>query len=277
MYSSPNDHKQRFTNIINKAVSRAKACPLLVAGDCNAPHQAWGYPQSRLKGIDLWQVTTSSFSQIRRSPQEPETPEKLKCAPVVEMRGDDMAHVVWDLAHERLIELYVDADLSVFDLSIEHRNQTNDTATLDATLALKIHNVGVKCATITAEKDVLEKYHLKHMWMSPHAGIRNALGGAVFREPMVCRNILPLVKQWCRPIIIARHAFGDQYNGQDFVVPGPGTLQIKYSPTIGAPYNLEARRPARERYFADWLGAKPQEEECLQLQATPRFYQPQSI
>ncbi|KAH6938487.1 hypothetical protein HPB50_010006 [Hyalomma asiaticum] len=165
--------------------------------------------------------------------------EKLKCGPVVEMRGDDMARVVWDLVRERLIQPYVDADLQVFDLSIEHRNQTNDMVTLEAAEALKTHNVGVKCATITAEKDVLEKYHLKRMWMSPNAAIRNALGGAVFREPIVCRNIPPLVKQWRKPIIIARHAFGDQYNGKDFVVPGPGTLQIKYSPTIGAPYNVD--------------------------------------
>ncbi|KAL3186801.1 hypothetical protein MRX96_026948 [Rhipicephalus microplus] len=164
--------------------------------------------------------------------------EKLKCGPIVEMRGDDMARVVWDLVRERLIQPYVDADLQVFDLSIEHRNQTNDMITLEAAEALKTHNVGVKCATITAEKDVLEKYHLKRMWMSPNAAIRNALGGAVFREPIVCRNIPPLVKQWRKPIIIARHAFGDQYNGKDFVVPGPGTLQIKYSPTIGAPYDV---------------------------------------
>ncbi|KAH7977852.1 hypothetical protein HPB49_003760 [Dermacentor silvarum] len=111
--------------------------------------------------------------------------------------------------------------------------------------ALKIRDVGVKCATITAEKVVLEKYYLKRMWMSPNTAIRNALGGAVFPELIVCRNIPPRVKQWCRPIIIARHAFRDQYNGKDFVVPRPGTLQIKYSPTIGARYNLENMKQAR--------------------------------
>ncbi|XP_037565279.1 isocitrate dehydrogenase [NADP] cytoplasmic-like [Dermacentor silvarum] len=165
--------------------------------------------------------------------------EKLNCGPVVEIWGDDMAHVVWDLVHERLIEPYVDADLTVFDISMKHRHQINGTVTLDAPQALKIRDVGVKCATITAEKVVLEKYYLKRMWMSPNTAIRNALGGAVFPELIVCRNIPPRVKQWCRPIIIARHAFRDQYNGKDFVVPRPGTLQIKYSPTIGARYNLE--------------------------------------
>ncbi|KAH9369813.1 hypothetical protein HPB48_019152 [Haemaphysalis longicornis] len=127
--------------------------------------------------------------------------EKLKCGPVVEMRGDDMARVVWDLVREKLIEPYVQADLNVFDLSIENRNTTNDAVTLEAADALKTFNVGVKCATITAEKDVLEKYHLKRMFKSPNAAIRNALGGAVFREPIVCRNIPPLVKQWRKPII----------------------------------------------------------------------------
>ncbi|KAH7978601.1 hypothetical protein HPB49_006085 [Dermacentor silvarum] len=148
-----------------------------------------------------------------------------------------MARVVWNLLRERLIEPYVDADLRVFDLSIEHRNQINDTVTREATQALKINNVGFKCATITSEKDILENYYLKRTWLSPSAVIRNALDGAVFREPMVCRNITRLVKQSRKPIIIARHAFGDQYNGKDFVVPGPGTLQIKYS-SIGVPYTL---------------------------------------
>ncbi|XP_037557438.1 isocitrate dehydrogenase [NADP] cytoplasmic [Dermacentor silvarum] len=158
-----------------------------------------------------------------------------------EMRGDDMARVVSDLIRERLIEPYVDADLRSFDLSIDHRNQTNDTVTLDAAQALKVHNVrGVKCATLRVEKDVLEKYHFKRTWMSPNGAIGNALGGDVFRKPIACRKMPPLVKQWRRPIIIARHAFGDQYKGQDYVAPGSGTLQNKYSPTMGAPYNNHA-------------------------------------
>ncbi|CAN7952062.1 isocitrate dehydrogenase [NADP] cytoplasmic [Ixodes scapularis] len=174
--------------------------------------------------------------------------EKLKCGPIVDLRGDDMARVVWDLVREKLILPYVDMDLKAFDLSIENRNQTNDLVTLEATEALKLYNVGVKCATITAEKDVLEMYHLKRMWKSPNSAIRNALGGALFREPIVCRNIPPLVKQWRKPIIIARHAYGDQYKGKDFVVPGPGVLEIRYTPVTGSPYHIKVHE------FEDTLG-----------------------
>ncbi|KAH7977853.1 hypothetical protein HPB49_003761 [Dermacentor silvarum] len=198
---------------------------------------------SNLRTISSWSRARLPLDERARFSRLPlHSPEKLNCGPVVEIWGDDMAHVVWDLVHERLIEPYVDADLTVFDLSMKHRHQINGTVTLDAPQALKIRDVGVKCATITAEKVVLEKYYLKRMWMSPNTAIRNALGGAVFPELIVCRNIPPRVKQWCRPIIIARHAFRDQYNGKDFVVPRPGTLQIKYSPTIGARYNLEGLR-----------------------------------
>ncbi|XP_037566618.1 isocitrate dehydrogenase [NADP] cytoplasmic-like [Dermacentor silvarum] len=150
-----------------------------------------------------------------------------------------MARVVGHLLQESIIEPCVDTDQRAFHLSIEHRNQTNDNVILEAAQALKLHNVGVKCATITAEKDVAEKYHLKRTWMSPNAAIRNALGGDVFRKPIACRNVPPLMNQWRRSIITACHAFGDQYNSQDFVVRGTGTLQIKYSPSIGAPCNLD--------------------------------------
>ncbi|XP_049519162.1 isocitrate dehydrogenase [NADP] cytoplasmic-like [Dermacentor silvarum] len=168
---------------------------------------------------------------------------KLECGPVVEMRGEDMARIVGDLVPERPIEPYVDTDLRVFDLSIEHGNQTNDMVTLEATRALKVDNVGgVKGATFTAEKDVLEKYRFKRTWMSHNTAICNALGGDVFRKPMVCRNIPPLVKHWRRAIIIARHAFSDQYNDQGFVVPGPGTLQPKYSPSMGAANNIHQNK-----------------------------------
>lgn len=165
--------------------------------------------------------------------------DKLPCGPVVELRGDDMARVVWELVREKLILPYVDADIKAFDLSIENRNVSDDKVTLDATRALKIYNVGVKCATITAEKDVLGMYHLKRMWQSPNAAIRNSLGGALFREPIICRNIPPLIKRWQKPIIIARHAFGDQYSGKDFVVPGPGSLEIRYTPVLGSPYHIK--------------------------------------
>ncbi|KAH7979148.1 hypothetical protein HPB49_008497 [Dermacentor silvarum] len=151
-----------------------------------------------------------------------------------------MARVVGHLLQESLIEPCVDTDPRAFHLSIEHRTQTKDNVILEAVQVLKLHNGGVKCATITAGKDVVEKYHLKHMWMSPNAAIRNAFGGDVFRKPIACRNIPPLMNQWRRSIIIARYVFGDQYNSQDFVVRGTGTLQIKYSPSIGAPCNLDS-------------------------------------
>ncbi|KAH7980029.1 hypothetical protein HPB49_012785 [Dermacentor silvarum] len=160
------------------------------------------------------------------------------CGSVVEIRGDDMARFDWYFVRERLIQPCVDAHLRVFDKAIERLNQINYTVTLEATQAFKIHNVGVKRATITAENDVLEKYHLKRMCVSPNAAIHNTLGGTIFREPKVCRNIPPVVKQWCKPIVIARHAFDYQRNGKDFVVLGPG-IQIKYSPAMGAPYNLD--------------------------------------
>ncbi|XP_037557672.2 isocitrate dehydrogenase [NADP] cytoplasmic [Dermacentor silvarum] len=197
--------------------------------------------------------------------------ETVKCGSVVAIRDDDMGRAVWDLVRKRLVQPYVDDDPRLFDLSIEHRNQTNDTIYLEAAQAYKMHNVGVKCATITAEKDVLEKYHLKRLWMSPNGAIRNAHGGDVFRKPIACRNIPPLMNQWRRSIIIARHAFGDQYNSQDFVVPGPGTLQIKYSPSIGATYNRDARCPVRN--FLGGVGAQLAKRECLELQAMPRIKQ----
>ncbi|XP_037566630.2 isocitrate dehydrogenase [NADP] cytoplasmic-like [Dermacentor silvarum] len=191
---------------------------------------------------------------------------------VVQVRGDDMARIVGDLLQESIIEPCVDTDQRAFHLSIEHRNQTNDTVTLEATQALKLHNVGVKCATMMAEKDVLEKYQLKRTWMSPNAAIRNALGGDVFRKPIACRNIPPLMNKWRRSIITARHAFGDQYNSQDFVVPGPGTLQIKYSPSIGAYYNhdrlMELYLDANLRAFDLSIEHRKEINDTITLQAT---------
>ncbi|XP_077523945.1 isocitrate dehydrogenase [NADP] cytoplasmic-like [Amblyomma americanum] len=165
--------------------------------------------------------------------------ERLKCGPIVEMPGDDMSRVIWDLVRDKLILPYVDIDLKVFDLSIANRNETDNMVTLQARDALKRYNCGVKCATITAERDVLEMYQLKHMWQSPNSVIRNSLGGALFREPIICANVPPLVKQWRKPIVVARHAFGDQHIGRDFVVPGPGTLEVSFTPTIGSPYHLQ--------------------------------------
>ncbi|XP_037275649.2 isocitrate dehydrogenase [NADP] cytoplasmic [Rhipicephalus microplus] len=164
--------------------------------------------------------------------------ERIKCGPIVEMQGDDMSRVIWDLVRDKLITPFLDIDLKVFDLSIANRNETDNMVTLQARDALRRYNCGVKCATITAERDVLEMYHLKRMWKSPNSVIRNSLGGALFREPIICKNVPPLIKQWRKPIVIARHAFGDMYIGKDFVAPGPGSLEVCYTPNIGSPYNL---------------------------------------
>ncbi|XP_077536099.1 isocitrate dehydrogenase [NADP] cytoplasmic-like [Haemaphysalis longicornis] len=164
--------------------------------------------------------------------------ERIKCGPIVEMQGDDMSRVIWDLVRDKLVLPFVHADLKTFDLSIRNRNETENLVTLQARDALRTHHVGVKCATITAERDVLEMYQLKCMWKSPNALIRNSLGGALFREPIICANVPPLVKRWRKPIVIARHAFGDQSMGRDFVVPGPGTLEVSFVPDQGSPYSM---------------------------------------
>ncbi|XP_065298288.1 isocitrate dehydrogenase [NADP] cytoplasmic-like isoform X2 [Dermacentor albipictus] len=164
--------------------------------------------------------------------------DRIKCGPIVEMPGDDMARIIWDLVRDKLIVPFLDIDLKVYDLSIANRNETDNTVTLQALDALGRYNCGVKCATITAERDVLEMYHLKRMWKSPNSLIRNSLGGALFREPIICANVPPLIKQWRKPIIIARHAFGDENIGKDFVVPGPGSLEVRFTPTIGSPYRV---------------------------------------
>ncbi|XP_065309667.1 isocitrate dehydrogenase [NADP] cytoplasmic-like [Dermacentor albipictus] len=164
--------------------------------------------------------------------------DKIKCGPIVEMLGDDMSRVIWEQVRDKLIAPYVDIDLKVYDLSIGNRNETDNMVTLQARDALRRYNCGIKCATITAERDVLEMYQLKRMWQSPNSVIRNALGGALFREPIICANVPPLIKQWRKPIVVARHAFGDQHLGRDFVVPGPGSLDVCYKPDIGSPYRM---------------------------------------
>ncbi|XP_050037007.1 isocitrate dehydrogenase [NADP] cytoplasmic-like [Dermacentor andersoni] len=164
--------------------------------------------------------------------------DRIKCGPIVEILGDDMARVIWDLVRDKLIVPFLDVDLKVYDLSIANRNETDNMVTLQALDALGRYNCGVKCATITAERDVFEMYHLKRMWKSPNSVIRNSLGGALFREPIICANVPPLIKQWRKPIIIARHAFGDENIGKDFVVPGPGSLEVCFTPTVGSPYHV---------------------------------------
>jgi len=153
--------------------------------------------------------------------------------PIVELDGDEMTRIIWAMIKERLIEPYLDVDLKYFDLSIEHRDQTDDQVTVDAAKAIKEHGVGVKCATITPDEARVQEFNLKKMWRSPNGTIRNILGGTVFREPIICENVPRLVPGWTEPIIIGRHAFGDQYRATDFKVPGKGTLKMTFHPEDG--------------------------------------------
>ena len=148
--------------------------------------------------------------------------------PVVNMNGDEMTRIIWDMIIDRLIEPYLDIDLLDYDLSIQSRDATYDQVTVDAAHAIQKHNVGIKCATITPDEQRVEEFDLKKMWRSPNGTIRNILGGVVFREPIICSNIPRLVPGWTQSIVIGRHAFGDQYKATDMVVPGPGTATIKF-------------------------------------------------
>ena len=155
--------------------------------------------------------------------------EKIKVAnPVVELDGDEMTRIIWDLIKKKLILPYLDVDLHYYDLSIENRDATDDKVTVDAAEAIKKYGVGVKCATITPDEARVEEFKLKKMWKSPNGTIRNILGGVIFREPIICSNVPRLVPGWTQPIVVGRHAFGDQYRATDFLFPGKGTLTIKF-------------------------------------------------
>jgi isocitrate dehydrogenase len=149
--------------------------------------------------------------------------------PVVELDGDEMTRIIWHLIRDKLILPYLDLKLEYYDLGMESRDKTDDQVTVDAANAIKTHGVGVKCATITPDEARVEEFHLKKMWKSPNGTIRNILGGVIFREPIICKNVPRLVPGWTQPIIIGRHAFGDQYRATDFRFPGKGTLTIKFT------------------------------------------------
>ncbi|XP_062588497.1 isocitrate dehydrogenase [NADP] cytoplasmic-like [Saccostrea cucullata] len=158
---------------------------------------------------------------------------KIKGGPVVEMQGDEMTRVIWDLIKQKLILPFVELELHSYDLGMENRDATDDQVTIDAANAIKKYNVGIKCATITPDEKRVEEFNLKKMWKSPNGTIRNILGGTVFREAIICSNIPRLVPGWTKSIVIGRHAYGDQYRATDFVVPGPGKLEIKFTPANG--------------------------------------------
>ena len=154
---------------------------------------------------------------------------KIKVAnPVVEMDGDEMTRIIWHFIKEKLIHPYLDIDLKYYDLSVENRDATNDQVTIDSAKATKKYGVAVKCATITPDEARVEEFKLKEMWKSPNGTIRNILGGTIFREPIICKNVPRLVPGWTQPIVVGRHAFGDQYRATDFKVPGKGRLTIKF-------------------------------------------------
>jgi len=160
--------------------------------------------------------------------------KKIKVAnPIVELDGDEMTRIIWQFIKEKLILPYLDIDLKYYDLGVEHRDATDDKVTVAAAEAIKTYGVGVKCATITPDEARVKEFNLKKMWKSPNGTIRNILDGTVFREPIICRNVPRLVPGWTKPIVIGRHAFGDQYRATDFKVPGPGTLKMTFEGADG--------------------------------------------
>lgn len=161
---------------------------------------------------------------------------KIHAGPVVDILGDEMTRIIWDLIKEKLILPFLDIDLHVYDLGMENRDLTNDQVTLDCAEAVLKYNVGIKCATITPDEKRVEEFHLKKMWKSPNGTIRNILGGTVFREAITCKNIPRLVTGWEKPIIIGRHAHADQYKATDFIVPGAGKLTMTWTSKDGKLY-----------------------------------------
>ncbi|MFM1789001.1 MAG: hypothetical protein RLZZ12_350 [Actinomycetota bacterium] len=153
---------------------------------------------------------------------------------VVELDGDEMTRIIWDFIKKQLILPYLDVNLEYYDLGIEHRDATNDQVTIDCANAIKKHGVGVKCATITPDEARVKEFNLKQMWKSPNGTIRNILGGVIFREPIIIKNVPRLIPHWSKPIVIGRHAFGDQYRATDFKVPGAGKLTVTFTPADGS-------------------------------------------
>lgn len=183
---------------------------------------------------------------------------KIKVAnPVVELDGDEMTRIIWTFIKEQLILPYLDLDIKYYDLGVEYRDETNDQVTIDAAEAIKKYNVGIKCATITPDEDRVEEFGLKQMWRSPNGTIRNIVGGTIFREPIIMKNVPRYVQGWTKPICIGRHAFGDQYKATDFVTKGKGKLTLTFTPEDGSAeqsfevYNFEEGGVAMAMYNID--------------------------
>ena len=153
--------------------------------------------------------------------------------PIVEMDGDEMTRIIWSFIKNKLILPYVDVDIIYYDLGILNRDKTSDQITIDAAEAVKQYGVGIKCATITPDEDRVKEFALKKMWRSPNGTIRNILGGTIFRQPIICKNVPRIVTNWNKPIVVARHAFGDQYKATDTLISKPGILKMKFEPSDG--------------------------------------------
>jgi isocitrate dehydrogenase len=177
--------------------------------------------------------------------------------PIVELDGDEMTRIIWQFIKDKLILPYLDVDLKYYDLGMEMRDKTDDQITIDAANAIKEHRVGVKCATITPDEQRVEEFGLKKMWKSPNGTLRNIIGGTVFRQPIICKNVPRLVPGWTQPIVIGRHAFGDQYKATDMLVPGPGKLTMSFEPADGGEkithtvYEFESSGVAMSMYNVD--------------------------
>src|ERR1700752_3995568 len=175
---------------------------------------------------------------LRRGPTQYPAQEsdmaKIKVKnPIVELDGDEMTRIIWQWIRERLIQPYLDVDLIYYDLSIENRDATDDGVTVEAANAIKQHGVGVKCATITPDEARVKEFGLKKMWKSPNGTIRNILDGTIFREPIICHNVPRIVPHWDKPVVVARHGFGDQYRATDFQFPAAGVLKLTWTPAAG--------------------------------------------
>ncbi|XP_046825481.1 isocitrate dehydrogenase [NADP] cytoplasmic [Vespa crabro] len=177
--------------------------------------------------------TTLTYSFVRTFSISSANMTKIKVGPVVDILGDEMTRVIWDSIKEKLIFPHLDIELHTYDLGMENRDATDDKVTIECAEAIKRYNVGIKCATITPDEKRVEEFKLKQMWKSPNGTIRNILGGTVFREPIICKNIPRLVTNWKKPIIIGRHANADQYKATDFIIPGPGKLEISWTGESG--------------------------------------------
>nr|MBT6353567.1 NADP-dependent isocitrate dehydrogenase [Pelagibacteraceae bacterium] len=184
--------------------------------------------------------------------------DKIKVKnPIVEMDGDEMTRVIWELIKDKLILPYVDLDIKYYDLGVKSRDDTNDQITIDAAEAVKKYGVGIKCATITPDEDRVKEFNLKKMWRSPNGTLRNILGGTIFRQPIICQNVPRIVTNWNKPIVVARHAFGDQYRATDTLINKPGKLKMVFEPSDGSEgftkdvYNFEKEGIALSMYNLD--------------------------